>query len=149
MMMQEKIANTDRVPSSRFNIDAYYHQNLDRPGSFNIPGGYFLDDHPEDFDPTFFKLSPVEAMWMDPQQRKLLEVVYEAFDYQQMTLKEPDFRHAYATTGIDPGILGSRVSHVFDLKGPRYLFFTRMSTTTDCVECARKHSLLVFYVCTQ
>lgn len=141
--MEEQIANTTRVPSSRFNIDAFYHDRNDRPGSFNIPGGYFLKDHPTDFDPTLFKISPVEAMWMDPQQRKLLEVVYEAFensgstleqisrqvtgcfvasftsDFQQMALKESDFRHSYATTGIDPGILGNRISHVFDLKGPR------------------------------
>ncbi|KAH7309684.1 fatty acid synthase [Stachybotrys elegans] len=81
-------------------------------------------------------------MWMDPQQRKLLEVVYEAFesagvtldalsgsktavfaasftaDFQQMAFKEPAFRHSLAATGVDPGILSNRISHVFNLKGP-------------------------------
>ncbi|KAF2682950.1 putative polyketide synthase [Lentithecium fluviatile CBS 122367] len=160
MIMKEKIASTDRVPTSRFNIDAYRHQNNDRPGSFSMPGGYFLDDHPEDFDPTFFKISPVEAMWMDPQQRKLLEVVYEAFensgstleqvsrqvtgcfvasftsDFQQMVLKEPDFRHSYATTGVDPGILGNRISHVFDLKGPSVLMNTACSSSMYALNSA-------------
>ena len=142
--MAKKIANKARVPSTRFHIDAYFHQNSERPGSCNVMGGCFLDDNPQEFDPTLFDISPVEAAWMDPQQRKLLEVVYEAFessgatldhvaadvvgcfvgsftsDFQQMALKEPDFRHSYATTGIDPGILGNRISHIFNLRGPRF-----------------------------
>jgi len=144
LLMEKRTAGSFKVPSSRFNIDAYYHPNNERPGSFNVPGGYFLEGNLQEFDPTMFDLSPVEAAWMDPQQRKLLEVVYEAFensgctldevsaavtgcfvgsftsDFQQMALKEPDFRHSYATTGIDPGILGNRISHVFNLHGPRF-----------------------------
>lgn len=79
---------------------------------------------------------------MDPQQRKLLEVVYETFesagitlnevsgsdtacfiatftaDFQQMSFKEHSFRHNLAATGVDPGIISNRISHVFDFKGP-------------------------------
>jgi len=142
-IMAEKISNSERVPSSRFNIDGYYHPNKERPGSIAISGGYFLNSSLREFDPTVFGISPVEALWMEPQQRKLLEVVYEAFenggatlesisgtatgcyvgnftaDYQQMILKEPDFRHSYAATGIDPGICSNRISNVFNLNGPR------------------------------
>ncbi|EMR63202.1 putative polyketide protein [Eutypa lata UCREL1] len=144
LMMSKKMANADKVPSSRFNVDAYLHSNNERPGSFNVSGGYFLDDDLEAFDPALFGISPIGAMWMDPQHKKLLEVVYEAVensgttlenlagekvgcfvgcftnDFQQMTIKEPDFRHTYAAIGIDSGILANRVSYVFDLKGPRY-----------------------------
>ena len=132
-----------KVPSNRFNIDAFYHPDNERPGSLNVPGGYFLEGDPADFDPTFFGISPVEAIWMDPQQRKLLEVVYEVFessgtplhrvseiltgcfigsftsDFQQMSFKEHDFRHTYSATGVDPGVLANRVAHVFNLRGPR------------------------------
>lgn len=59
---------------------------MDRPGSFNVPGGYFLDGPPEQFDPTFFNMTPVEAMWLDPQQRRMLEVCYEAIESAGMTL---------------------------------------------------------------
>lgn len=41
--------SSPKVPSTRFNIDAYLHEKLDRPGSFNVPGGYFLDGTCEDF----------------------------------------------------------------------------------------------------
>lgn len=78
--MAARSPQSKKIPSNRFNIDAFYHPDNERPGSLNVPGGYFLEGDPADFDPTFFGISPVEAIWMDPQQRKLLEVVYEAFE---------------------------------------------------------------------
>jgi len=80
MLVKKQSGQTSRVPESRFNIDAYYHSNLERPGSFNVPGGYFLDGQPEDFDPTAFNMTPIEAQWLDPQQRKILEVAYECLE---------------------------------------------------------------------
>lgn len=116
-------------------------------------GGYFLDDDLANFDPGLFGITPVEAMWMDPQQRKLLEVVYEAFesggislekisgtrtavfaacftaDWQQMAFKEHSFRHSLAATGVDPGIISNRISHVFNLSGPSILCNTACSSS--------------------
>lgn len=77
MMINKKTGQTPKVPSSRFNIDAHFHKNNDRPGSFGVRGGYFLNGDLSEFDPGLFNITPIEAMWMDPQQRKLLEVVYE------------------------------------------------------------------------
>jgi acyl transferase domain-containing protein len=143
MLVNKESGQTPKVPASRFNIDAYYHNNLERPGSFNIRGGYFIDQDVQNFDPTFFNITPIEAMWLDPQQRKMLEVCYEALenaglslgsvsgtncavivgsftaDFQQMSTKEPDFRHNYVGTGGDPGLISNRVGHAFNLKGPR------------------------------
>ncbi|KAJ5788020.1 hypothetical protein N7457_003010 [Penicillium paradoxum] len=151
---------TAKVPANRFNIDAYLHENLDRPGSFNVPGGYFLDGSLEDFDPSLFNISPVEAMWLDPQQRKMLEVTYECFesagiplesvagsntgvyvgsftaDYQQMSFKEADFRHSYAATGVDPGIISTRLGNVFDLRGPNSTINTACSSSIYAVHQA-------------
>ena len=142
-----------RVPDSRFNIDAHYHSNNDRPGSFGVLGGYFLKETLQEFDPNFFGITPIEAMWMDPQQRKLLEVVYETFesagvtlqeisgsstacfvasftaDFQQMAFKEPSFRHSLAATGVDPGIISNRISHVFNLNGPSIVVNTACSSS--------------------
>jgi acyl transferase domain-containing protein len=143
LILSRIIANSDRVPKSRFDIDAYLHPSNERPGSFNVSGGYFIDDDLEAFDPGLFDISHVEALCLDPQQRKLLEVVYEAFessgttledaaaqktgcfvgsfthDFMHMTLKEPDFRHTYNGIGIDSGMLANRISYAFHLDGPR------------------------------
>lgn len=160
-MMSKKNGQTTKVPESRFNIDAHFHANNDRPGSFNVLGGYFLADETlQEFDPSFFGITPIEAMWMDPQQRKLLEVVYESFesagvtldevagsktavftacftaDFQQMAFKEPSFRHSLAATGIDPGLLSNRISHVFNLTGPSIAVNTACSSSVYAVHNA-------------
>lgn len=169
MLAEKRTGQTPKVPKSRFNINAHYHSNLERPGSFNAAGGYFLDGKPEDFDPTFFNMTPIEAQWLDPQQRKMLEVSYECLvsagltldavagsntavfvgsftaDYrkspfseleqqlnycrplnicltlytEQMSIRDPDFRHNYAATGVDPGIISNRIGNIFNLNGPR------------------------------
>ncbi|KAJ5084495.1 hypothetical protein NUU61_009074 [Penicillium alfredii] len=160
LLLRKGTGNTMRVPRSRFNIDAHLHKNGDRPGSMNVGGGYFLDGPAEKFDPTFFNMTPVEAMWLDPQQRKILEVCYEALesagltleqvsgtntgvfvgsftaDYQQMTFRDPDFRHSYAATGVDPGIISNRVGNVFDLNGPSFTINTACSSSVYAIHHA-------------
>ena len=86
LLLRKGSGNSAKVPRSRFNIDAHFHKSLERPGSFNVLGGYFLDGLAENFDPTFFNLSPVETMWLDPQQRKMLEVCYEAIESAGLTI---------------------------------------------------------------
>ncbi|CAI7658413.1 unnamed protein product [Penicillium glandicola] len=160
MMMNQETGRTPKVPSSRFNIDAHFHKNNDRPGSFGVKGGYFLNETLQEFDPSFFGVTPVEAMWMDPQQRKLLEVVYETFesagvslqdvsgsdtacfiatftaDFQQMSFKEHSFRHNLAATGVDPGIISNRISHVFNLQGPSIVVNTACSSSVYAIHNA-------------
>ncbi|KAJ8123604.1 hypothetical protein ONZ43_g489 [Nemania bipapillata] len=153
MLVEKRSGQTPKVPESRFNIDAHYHENLARPGSFNVAGGYFLDGRPDDFDPTFFNITPIEAQWLDPQQRKMLEVSYECLvsagvtlesiagsntavfvgsftsDYQQMSIRDPDFRHNYAATGVDPGIISNRIGNIFNLHGPSFTINTACSSS--------------------
>jgi acyl transferase domain-containing protein len=159
-MMHKKSGRMEKVPKSRFDIDAHYHENNDRPGSFAVKGGYFLNETCREFDAAFFNVSPIEAMWMDPQQRKLLEVVYEtlesagvtlsdiagsqtavfaayfAADAQQIAIKEPSFRHALAATGCDPSIISNRISHVFDLRGPSAVINTACSSSLYAIHAA-------------
>ena len=87
MLVEKRSGQTPKVPKSRFNIDAHYHESPERPGSFNVAGGYFLDGELEDFDPSFFNMTPIEAQWLDPQQRKMLEVSYECLVSAGVTLQ--------------------------------------------------------------
>lgn len=131
------------VPASRWNIDSFYHANLERPGSMNTKGGYFVNEDVRNFDNGFFGINNLEATFMDPQQRKLLEVCYECFesagapleevsganiacyvgnfttDYITMQAKNSENFHRYNATGMGTTILANRISHVFNLLGPR------------------------------
>ncbi|KAF5698709.1 polyketide synthase [Fusarium mundagurra] len=158
--MEKRSGQAPNVPASRFTIDAPFHTNNDRPGSFGVLGGYFINETLQEFDPGFFGITPVEATWMEPQQRKLLEVVYEALksagltldqltgsdtacfmatftaDFQQMSFKEPSFRHSLAATAVDPGLLSNRVSHVFNLRGPSIVVNTACSSSVYVLHIA-------------
>jgi hypothetical protein len=70
-----------RVPMSRYDVSKY-HTGTKRPGSVASEYGYFLDESVKlgALDTSRFTLSRAELEFADPQQRRLLEVVREAFD---------------------------------------------------------------------
>ncbi|KAK6952379.1 hypothetical protein Daesc_006915 [Daldinia eschscholtzii] len=141
------------VPPSRYNASAFYHPDREHPGSINSSSGYFLDGDPRDFENGFFGISNVEALSMDPQQRKLLEVVFECFesagttleelsgrdvgcyvgnfalDYTVMQLADLELINRYTAAGATPTLLANRISHVFNLKGPSFVTDTGCSSS--------------------
>ena len=143
MLIQERSGQC-KVPKERFNVDGFHHPEGDRAGAMSTMGGYFLQEDVRQFENTFFGVNNMEATYMDPQQRKLLEVVYECFessgtpleavagsnvgvyvgnftvDFQTMQAREPDYAHRYSATGTGTALLANRLSYIFDLRGPRY-----------------------------
>ncbi|PHH90746.1 hypothetical protein CDD83_2742 [Cordyceps sp. RAO-2017] len=141
------------VPADRFDIGGFYHQDGSRAGVINVEGGYFLQEDVRQFDNSFFGINNLEASYMDPQQRKLLEVVFECFenagvsmedmsgtntavyvgnftvDYQSMQSRDPDYVHRYSATGGGTSIMSNRISHVFNLQGPSLTLDTACSSS--------------------
>jgi acyl transferase domain-containing protein len=70
-----------RVPTSRYNVSAY-HETSKRPTTVATEYGYFLDEDIKlgEMDTTRFSMSRADVENADPQQRRLLEVVSEAFE---------------------------------------------------------------------
>jgi acyl transferase domain-containing protein len=130
-------------PSSRFNIHGHY-DGSQKPLTMRTPGGMFLEDIDlQAFDAQFFNTSRTDAIAMDPQQRQLLEIVYEclenagvtldqvngaqigcfvgsyAVDFADMAARDPEDRAESITIGIGRSILSNRISHFLNIKGPR------------------------------
>jgi acyl transferase domain-containing protein len=69
-----------KVPAERWNADAFYHPDVDAVESNNTKSGYFVKQDVAEFDAGFFGIQASEAKAMDPQQRTLLELAWEAFE---------------------------------------------------------------------
>ncbi|HEV2446556.1 MAG TPA: polyketide synthase, partial [Candidatus Sulfopaludibacter sp.] len=138
------------VPKDRWDIDEYYDPDPLAPGMMNTRCGGFIEnvDH---FDARFFGISPREAACMDPQQRILLEVAWEAlqdaglvaerlarspvgvfmgvssFDYGRADTN-PNAIEAYMGTGNAGSINANRLSYLFDFRGPSMVVDTACSS---------------------
>ena len=67
---------------TRFNTEGFYHPDGGpRKGLTNVTRAYMMpDDAIDRFDNAFFQTTLMEAVAMDPQQRMLLEICYEAVE---------------------------------------------------------------------
>ncbi|PWY80872.1 ketoacyl-synt-domain-containing protein [Aspergillus sclerotioniger CBS 115572] len=147
------------VPKSRFN-NASYIGGSDEPATTRPWGGYFLREDIRNFDNEFFGISNREAAVMDPQQRKVLEVVFESLesagvtldevsganvgvymasfshDYIALQTKDPNSLTLHSHQGMGVTILGNRISHVFNLKGPSCTLDTACSSSLYALHLA-------------
>ena len=91
----DMLANSKDVQReiTRFDSKGFFHpEGAPRKGLTNVKDAYMLDDNVIDkFDNAFFYTTPNEAVAMDPQQRMLLEIAYEAVENAGIPLD--DFVH--------------------------------------------------------
>ena len=140
--------------SDRLSLSRFYHRDGEHHGSTDVNGkSYLLSEDYRVFDASFFNISPLEADGMDPQQRILLETVYEALesagctleqiqgsltsvhvgvmnaDYFDIQLRDPETLPTYNATGTARSIISNRISYFFNLKGPSMTIDTACSSS--------------------
>lgn len=78
--LQDGRVASNKIPLSRFDAENHF-QGSGRRQPMKSPGAMCLDaEEIHEFDAGFFGISRAEAISMDPQQRHLLEVVYESLE---------------------------------------------------------------------
>jgi len=148
------------VPPERWDVDAYYDFDPDAKGKMYTRFGAFIPDF-DHFSPGFFGISPREAQFMDPQQRQLLEVHWEALenagivpqslsqqqvgvfvgmgttDYSDLQAAlGPMASDAYNGTGGSHAAAAGRLSYLLGVRGPSLAVDTACSSSLVSVHLA-------------
>jgi thioester reductase-like protein len=140
------------IPCDRWDIDQFYHPEPGKPGKISTRWGGFIDQV-DRFDADFFGISPREAERMDPQQRLMLEVAWEAlehagivpeqlsdtqtgvfigagnYDYCRILAQDIDRASAYDGTGNSLAVHANRISYLLNLRGPSLIIDTACSSS--------------------
>ena len=154
------------IPDDRFDVDEYYDPDPEARGKIYTRYGGYLQSI-DGFDPEFFGISPREAVWMDPQQRLMLEIAWEgleragyapaslrgsrtgvfvgvaANEYSQLlNANSVETIEAHFITGNALNVIAGRVAFALGLEGPAMAVDTACSASLVAVHqaCQALHS---------
>ncbi|MBF6240918.1 HAD-IIIC family phosphatase [Nocardia otitidiscaviarum] len=145
------------VPPDRWDIDGLYDPDTTATGkAYTFRGGYV--DGVDRFDAAFFGIGPREATVMDPQQRIMLQLAWEAIERSG---RDPRTLHGSATgvylgvystgyladpapeqlngqvgTGLSPSVASGRISYTLGLHGPAVTLDTACSSSIVAMHSA-------------
>ena len=160
-LLSEGVDAISEVPGDRFAIDEYYDPEPGVPGKIYTKYGGFIGEVNR-FDNDFFEMTPREVLSLDPQQRVLMEVAWEALEnanikpdalYNTQTgvyigMSSYDFMmkqagnlypkdiDAYFTLGNAHCVASGRISYFLGLTGPCMTVDTACSSSLMSVHLA-------------
>ncbi|OXI15941.1 hybrid non-ribosomal peptide synthetase/type I polyketide synthase [Burkholderia sp. AU15512] len=163
-LLNDGVDAISEVPRERWDVDAYYDPDPEKPGRMYCRFGGFLDDV-DQFDPAFFRITPREANAMDPQQRLLLEVSHEALEHAGIPVDSlkgsrtgvfvgittNDYANLQLRNGGGSGIDGyfftgnplntaaGRISYGLGLQGPSMAIDTACSSSLTAIHTASQN----------
>src|ERR1700692_579570 len=147
------------IPGDRWDVAAYFHPDPAKAGRMYTRAGGVIADL-DRFDAEFFGITPREARCVDPQQRMLLELTWEALesagivparlagsstgvfvgisysDYGVLQRDDANNSSAYVMSGSAVSNAANRLSFVFDLHGPSFSIDTACSSSLVAVHQA-------------
>lgn len=162
-LLKNGVDAISETPNDRWDAAAFHDTDPNAPGKIASRWGGFLQGI-DQFDPYFFGISPREAVRMDPQQRILLEVAWEALedagqtkeglvgsqtgvfvgvhsqsvDYYLMQVDDLNALDTYSGTGTSHSIIAGRLSYLMDWRGPNITTDTACSSSLVAIDLAVK-----------
>lgn len=143
------------VPIERWDWKKFYNEADDSSNKITSKWSGFIDDA-DKFDAKFFNISPREAELMDPQQRCMMQVVWNLFensgykpsdlaesntgvfigatsnDYSDILFRDSNIE-SHSITGVSNNIIPNRISYFFNFNGPSELIDTACSSALTSV----------------
>ncbi|MCG5475933.1 MAG: polyketide synthase [Sinorhizobium fredii] len=160
-ILRQGMCTVSSVPGDRWDLARFWHPVMGTPGkTYSFAAGVL--DTIYDFDPAVFGMSQREAMYMDPQQRVLLQLAWRALedanisvaslhgenvgvyigasslDHANLTVEDPAAAGPYFMTGNTLSIVSNRISHVFGLSGPSMTVDTACSSSLVALDQAMR-----------
>jgi acyl transferase domain-containing protein/acyl-CoA synthetase (AMP-forming)/AMP-acid ligase II/aryl carrier-like protein len=153
------VTSIREIPRDRWSVADFYDPRPLQPGKSISKWGGFLE-RVDRFDARFFGFSPFEAERMDPQQRLVLELSWEAFEhaglisaalagsstgvfvgvsvneYAGRVFSQLQSLGGQAASGNYLAVVANRVSHFLGLRGPSLAIDTACSSSLVAVHLA-------------
>jgi len=153
------------IPIERWDYRKYYDTRKGGKKGMYCYWGGFLEDI-DKFDPLFFNISPLEARFMDPQERLFLQCAWtccEDAGYTRRLLEDPRAGDRRGSVGVFAGVtfnnyqlfalkelekgkfipinsqtfsVANRVSYIFNLRGPSVSVDTACSSSLYAIHMA-------------
>lgn len=158
-LLSEGKDTISEIPLERWNSSDYYDPDLTANRKTNQRHASLLKNI-HDFDPLFFAISPAEATDMNPSQKLMLELVWEAIENSTIPFKNVqgrkvgmyvgniwnDFEHhrkhknaqitSHSAMGQSSNIIANRASFAFGFTGPSLVVDTGCSSSLVALHIA-------------
>jgi acyl transferase domain-containing protein len=150
------------IKSDRFKLEDYFSEDTQVKGKLYTRYASFLEEDIKKFDHGHFEISAIEAVSIDPQQKLLLEVSWEALENAGLDIEELkgsktgvfvgidaiDYVNKemmsgdvvdiepYSLIGVSSHSAAGRLSYFYDFKGPAAILSTACSSSLMAMNMA-------------